>query len=202
MPSIYVENMQMEHIMLKGDFRSGRPVPLSIPSSVRREWQVNGGDDESLAEAAAEFSQSRGYEFEWGQIIEELLDQDPTEKDDDPLSMSARWHFVLVDLHNEFLDAGGNLGELSDLAVDILDLVRQDAFAELTPENRRETMPDFIDFNEGNNISAFEIAVLGVENIDQARQWVDSFFVVGVLPILISRLRAENRAASSSSDIH
>ena len=63
-------------------------------------------------------------------------------------------------------------------------------------------MSDFIDLNEGNIISAFEIAVLGVENIDRARKWVDSFFVAGVLPILISRLRAENREASSSSNFH
>ena len=188
--------------MSKGDFLAGKPVPLLIPSSVRREWKMNSGDDDCLAEAESEFADSRGYEFEWGQIIEELLDQDCGEEDDDPLSLSARWHFVLVDLHNEFLDARGNLGELSDLAVNILEQIREDAFAELSPENRRDTMPDFIDFSEGNIISAFEIAVLGVENIDRARKWVDSFFVAGVLPILISRLRAENREASSSSDIH
>jgi len=181
--------------MSKGDFLAGRSVPLLIPSSVRREWQMNGGDDGFLAEVEEEFGECRGYEFEWGQIIEELLEQDSREKDDDPLSMSARWHFVLVDLHNEFLDAGGNLGELSDLAVNILEQIRDDAFAELTSEDRRETLPDYIAFSEGNNISAFEIAVLGVENIDRARQWVDSFFILGVLPILISRLQAENRTA-------
>ncbi len=178
--------------MSKGDFSAGRPAPLMIPTSMLREWQKNGIDEESRAEVEAEFSHSLGYEFEWGQIIEELLDHDSNEKDDAIPSLSAQWHFVLANLHNEYLDAGGNLGELSDLAVDILDSIRQDALVELTPEQRTSTLPDYIRFHEGNNISAFEIAVFGVENIDQARQWVDSIFLHGVLPNLISRLQAEN----------
>lgn len=186
--------------MSKGDFSAGRPVPLSIPACVRREWQMNG--DEGRAEAEAEFSHSLGYEFEWGQIIEELLDQDPIENRDDPPPLCARWHFVLVDLYDEFLDAGGNLGELSDLAVWILDQVTEHALVELPPEDRGEILPDYIRFGEGNSISAFEIEVFGIDNIDTARQWVDSFFFPGVLPHLISRLQAENREAAEPSNFH
>ena len=42
-----------------------------IPASVRREWQMNDGEGRAVVEA--EFSHSMGYEFQWGQIIEELL---------------------------------------------------------------------------------------------------------------------------------
>ncbi len=186
--------------MSQGDFSAGKPAPLSIPTSVRREWQMNG--DEGRAEAEAEFSHSLGYEFEWGQIIEELLDHDHPEKSDDPPPMCARWHFVLVDLHNEFLDAGGNLGELSDLALYILEQIHQYALIEVAPDNRGDILPDYIEFDEGNNISAFEIAVFGVDNIEPARQWVDSFFFPGVLPRLISQLQAENREAAASHFMH
>lgn len=186
--------------MSKGDFSTGRPVPLLVPACVRREWQMNGGKNRAEVEAA--FSHSLGYEFEWGQIIEELLDQDRLEKRDEPPHMCVRWHFVLVDLHDEFLDTGGNLGDLSDLALYILEDIREQALAELAPEHRDQILPDYIEFDEGNNISAFEIAVLGVDNIDLARQWVESVFVHGVLPNLISRLQAENREAASSSFTH
>lgn len=186
--------------MSKGDFAAGRPVPLMIPTCVRREWQINGG--EGRAEVEAEFSHSMGYEFEWGQIIEELLDHDRPEKTDDPPPLCARWHFVLADLHNEFLDAGGYLGDLADLALYILEEIREYALTEVAPENRGDIVPDYIEFDEGNNISAFEIAVFGVDNIDPARQWVDSFFLPGVLPRLISQLQAENREAELSPNFH
>lgn len=182
--------------MLKGDFSAGRPVPLLIPACVRREWQMNG--IEGRAEVEAEFSHSLGYEFEWGQIIEELSDQDPIENRDDHPHMCVRWHFMLVNLHDEFLDAGGNLGDLSDLALHIVNEICECPLAELGHEYRHEIVPDFFSFDEGNSISAFEIAVFGVDTIDMARQWVDVVFLPGVLPNLISRLQAENREAAAS----
>ena len=108
----------MEHIGSKGDFLAGRPVPLLIPSSVRREWLINGVDDESLAELEAEFGHCHGYEFEWGQIIETVAGRDDDRQA--PVSAGAVvcWHFALTNLHHAFLDVGGNLGELSDLVVD------------------------------------------------------------------------------------
>ena len=82
--------------MSKGDFAAGRPMPLMIPACVSREWQMNGG--EGRTEVEAEFSHSLGYEFEWGQIIEELSDQDFVEIRSDLPPMCVRWHFVLATL--------------------------------------------------------------------------------------------------------
>ena len=114
------------------------------------------------------------------------------------LLLCARWHFLLANLHDEFLDAGGNLGGLADLALHIVDEICECPLAELGHEYRHEIVPDFISFDEGNNISAFEIAVFGVDTIDMARQWVNVVFLTGVLPSLISQLQAENREAELS----
>ena len=101
-------------------------------------------------------------------------------------------------MHGEFLDGGGNLGELSDLAITVLaDL--EDSRDELPEPAREDGLPACISFDEGNNISAFEISVLGRTNIAHARQWVGSFFIPGVLPLLIDRLRRENDAASGAN---
>jgi hypothetical protein len=180
--------------VLKDDFSIGSPVPLLIPACVRREWQINGTKER--AEIEAEFSHSFGYEFEWGQITEELIAQEDCDEADHGSGMRVCWHFVLADLHHEFLDAGSNLMDLSELALTILEQITQHARSNLTPEDRCEILPDYIEFDQGNNISAFEISVLGVDNIDRARQWVDTVFLASMLPHLICKLQAENRLAA------
>jgi hypothetical protein len=84
---------------------------------VRRKWQLNCVSDDNPEDLEEESGESLGYEFEWGQIREEQPDPDRLAKRDDPPLMCVRWHFVLVDLYDEFLNAGGNLGELADLAL-------------------------------------------------------------------------------------
>ncbi len=177
--------------MFKGNFSTGTPVPLLIPACVRREWQMNGTKERAQIEA--EFSHSFGYTFEWGQIIEELMAQEDCDDADHGSGMRVCWHFVLADLHHEFLDVSGNLMDLSELALTILEQITQHARSNLTPDDRFEILPDYIEFDQGNNISAFEISVLGVDNIDCARKWVDTVFLVSMLPNLISKLQAENR---------
>jgi hypothetical protein len=181
--------MQMELSVPKGDFLAGQSVPLFIPSSVRREWQVNGVGDESRVELETEFAQIRGYEFEWGQIVEDLFD--PAESGNDPDSpiIGACWHFVLVDLHNAFLDGGGNLGELSDLAVYILEEFSRWAVEKFSPRCKSKILPEYIDFDEGNTISVFAIDVLGTKNVERARKWVATFFIPCILPLLIMYLQ-------------
>jgi hypothetical protein len=60
------------------DFESGRTIPLQIPEPVGREWKINGVDADHLAELQAEYSAATGYEFDWGQIIEEVFHGTPT----------------------------------------------------------------------------------------------------------------------------
>ena len=186
--------------MSTSDFESGRAVPLLIPEPIWREWTINGVDADELAELQAEHGEAVGYEFDWGQIIEEVFDEN-TAADSDNLedlpSLAVRWHFVLRDVHAAFLDSAGNLGELSDLAITIL--------AEIGAVARRvagtlagdDALPDCISFDEGNNISAFAVCVVGRSNVADARKWMSSFFIPGVLPMLIDRLRAENKGSGA-----
>ena len=187
--------------MQTSNFESGSTVRLLIPEPVWREWKINGVDADSLAEAQAEHGAAVGYEFEWGQIIEEVIEGDPATAPCDPEDLSSLalcWNFVLSGVHGEFLDGGGNLGELSDLAVAILADI-EDSRDELPEAAREDGLPTCIAFDEGDNISAFAIFVFGRSNIARARDWVGSFFIPGVLPLLIDRLRGENEAASGAN---
>lgn len=187
--------------MSTNDFEAGRTVSLLTPESIRREWKINGVDADSSTELQAEHGSAVGYAFDWGQIIEEGEDGDPAAEPSHAQALpylALRWHFVLCGVHNEFLDGGGNLGELSDLAATILaDL--QDSRDELPAAAREDVLPACICFDEGNNISAFAVCVLGRSNIARAREWVSSFFIPDVLPMLIDRLRGENDAASGGN---
>ena len=187
--------------MQTNHFESGSTVRLLIPEPVWREWKVNGVDADSLAEVQAEHGDAVGYEFEWGQIIEEIFADDPPGAPcdtEDLSSLALCWNFVLSGVHGEFLDGGGNLGELSDLAVAVLEDI-EDSRDELPEAAREDGLPACIRFDEGSNISAFAIFVFGRSNIARAREWVGSFFIPGVLPLLIDRLRGENEAASGAN---
>ena len=187
--------------MRTSDLYSGRTVPLLIPEPIWREWRINGVDATTLAELKAEYGAVVGYEFDWGLVIEQVFDgglaadaQDPAE----PAGLAVRWNFVLRDLHAAFLDAGGNLGELSALAVMLLANIEQSRH-ELPPAARDGVLPHYVIFDEGNHISAFAVCVVGASNVPRARKWMANYFVPAVLPILVDRLRAENALAGASN---
>ena len=84
---------------------------------------MNGVGAESLAELQSEHGAAVGYEFDWGQIIEEVFDGHPdtdSEDEQDLARLALCWHFVFSGVYTEFLHGGGNLGELSDLAIMVL----------------------------------------------------------------------------------
>jgi len=158
--------------MSTGDFESGQTVPLLIPEPTWREWRMNGVDADTLAELPAEQGEAAGYEFDWGQIIEERFDADYTcdcENLEDRSTLAVRWHFVLRDVHAAFLDSGGNLGELSDLAVSILAEIEQSR-DELPEALLESALPACISFDEGDDVSAFAVCVVGRSNMPLARQ--------------------------------
>ena len=183
--------------MSSGDFESGRTVPLLIPEPVWQEWKMNGVAADSLAELQAEHGAAVGYQFDWGQIIEEVFDGIPAADSDnleDPSYLAVRWHFVLCDVYTAFLDGGGNLGELSDLATVIL-AEAEHSRHDLPEAWREDALPACISFDEGNNISAFAVCVVGRSNVADARKWMSSVFIPGVLPIVLDQLSRENEAA-------
>ena len=183
--------------MPTSDFESGRIIPLQIPEPVWREWKINGVDADHLAELQAEYGEAMGYEFDWGQIIEEVFDGIPAADSDnleDPSYLAVRWHFVLCDVYTAFLDGGGNLGELSDLATVIL-AEAEHSRHDLPEAWREDALPACISFDEGNNVSAFGVRVVGRSNVADARKWMSSVFIPGVLPIVLDQLCRENEAA-------
>ena len=62
--------------MRTGDSYSSHTVPLLFPEPIWREWNMNGVGADALAELHAEYATLAGYEFEWGQLIEEAFDAD------------------------------------------------------------------------------------------------------------------------------
>ena len=105
------------------------------------------------------------------------------------------WHFALSELHAEFLWAGGNLGELSDWCVVLL----EDAAERAREECSHEVLPSWIAFSEGNLLSAFSIEVWGSENVPAAREWVAEVFIPGILPLVVERGRQFNAEATPTA---
>ena len=119
-------NAQQSSIGLDA-FRRGETWPLSIPESLRYEFTTNPCLQDQWREWEAENGQSFGYQFPWGQIHE-----DPTRPvsggDSDGIAME--WHFVLSELQAAFRQAGGDLGELSDWCIAVLE--QADGYAQRT----------------------------------------------------------------------
>ena len=162
---------------------------------------MNGVGAESLAELQSEHGAAVGYQFDWGQIIEEVFDgilAADSDNLEDPSYLAVRWHFVLCDVYTAFLDGGGNLGELSDLATVIL-AEAEHSRHDLLEAWREDALPACISFDEGNNISAFAVCVVGRSNVGGARKWMSSVFIPGVLPIVLDQLCRENEAAHDGS---
>jgi hypothetical protein len=90
---------------------------------------------------------------------------------------------------------GGKLGVDSDLGTSFRAEAEQSVYY-LPEAMRDDALPACISFDEGNNISAFAVCVLGQSNVSVARQWMSSYFIPGVLPLVIDRLREENDEAS------
>lgn len=161
-----------------GDFAAGRPIPLFLDTSIVREWDRNSLSAEARAELEAEHAGALGYVFPWGQIIEERSaagDQvaDKPEEEGNALS----WHFVLSQAHAAFLEGGGNLAELADVALECLH--------DGVPFEETGSPPAFITFEEGNAISVFEISVRDVASEAAARKWVHNTFLRLALPMVI-----------------
>jgi hypothetical protein len=104
----------------------------------------------------------------------------------------------LCDVYTAFLDGGGNLGELSDLATVIL-AEAEHSRDDLPEAWREDALPACISFDEGNNISAFAVGVVGRSNVADACKWMSSVFIPGVLPIVLDQLCRENEAAHDGS---
>ena len=166
-------------------FRRGETRPLPMPESVSAELTINALSEDRRREWEAANGALVGYQFPWGQIHE-----DPA-RDAGPDEIAMEWHFVLSDLHTEFLRAGGCLGELSDCCVEMLDRAEECARA----EPHQQVLPAYVSFCDGNALSAFSILVLGPANLPAAREWVAGMFIPGMLPILVENASRINDEA-------
>ena len=184
------------------NFPTGGAAPLITPESFDREWKEKGGSRTALAEREVNRRSPVGYEFKWSRIFEERTDATEFAESNAATPASICWHFVPVDLHDKFLDAGANLGELADIAVAILKGVREDFLAELSANRGSSAPPPFIEFGGGNNVDASGLAVHGSEHSDLARLKVDRFSAPVVIPFLTERLEEGEKAASSHAHVH
>lgn len=173
-------------------FRRGESRPLPMPKSVEMELAINHCFAERRRTWEAENGPNVGYQFPWGQIRE-----DPSEPDGGagPDRLAMEWHFVLNDVHAEFLRAGGGLGELSDCCVATLE--RAEACA--SEESSREVLPPYLVFDEGIALSAFSIQIRGPENLPAAREWIADVFIPGVLPLLVENATRLNAQAGPAA---
>jgi len=166
-------------------FRRGEARPLPMPESVSAELAINALSEERRRAWEAANGPIVGYQFPWGQIHE-----DPA-CDAGPDEIAMEWHFVLNDLHTEFLRAGGCLGELSDCCVAMLDRAKECA----REEPRQQVLPTYVSFWDGNPLSAFSILIQGPANLPAARDWVAGMFIPGMLPILVENASRINDEA-------
>ena len=173
-------------------FRRGEARPLPMPKSVETELTINGWFAERQRTWEAENGPNIGYQFPWGQIRE-----DPSEPDVDagPDQLVMEWHFVLNDLHAEFLWACSGLGELSDCCVAMLE--RAEACAR--EKRSQEVLPAYLSFDEGNALSAFSMYVWGPENLPAAREWIADVFIPGVLPLVVENAKQLNAEAGPAA---
>jgi len=144
----------------KGELASGARVPLLIPPCVIREWNLNGVTGAERTAAEAEDGTNLGYEFEWGQIIEDRREDRP---DDDVPEIPITWDFVLSRLYDEssMRRESGRIGRRGPL------LPRGSGVG-----------PEFIAFEDGSSsISAFGVVVHGEASAAAARTWLCEEFV-------------------------
>ena len=159
-----------------------------MPGSVQSELTINGCFEERRREWEAENGRNVGYQFPWGQIHEDRY----ADGDTGPDKVAMEWHFALSELHTEFLWRSGNLGELSDWCVSML----EDAEERAREERAQEVLPPCVAFSEGNLLSAFSIEVWGARNVPAARAWVADVFIPAILPLVMDSARQINQEAT------
>lgn len=145
---------------------------------MRREWQANGVVGPVLRELEQQHEGEQGYQFEWGHVVESLPDADAVGSEEFDVVV---WSFRLNQLHEEFLNAGGNLGELADAALCCMEDVAEG-----------NLWPEFLSVNDGDDLSSFDITVSGTQNLPAARRWISDKFLPKLLPALVAEVRALN----------
>ena len=170
-------------------FRRGETRPLPMPESVSAELTINALSEDRRREWEAANGPLVGYQFPWGQIHEAPA------RDAGPDEIAMEWHFVLSDLHTEFLRAGGRLGELSDCCVEMLDRAEECA----REEPHQQVLPAYVSFCDGNALSAFSILILGPANLPAAGSgWLECSYPACCPSSSRTRVASTTRPAATS----
>src|SRR5437867_3419936 len=83
---------------------------------------------------------------------------------------------LLVGTLVRFHQGGGNLAEVSDMCVSILDWIAETTRREFHPEVLHDVLPDCVVFDEGsNNFAAFGVEACGQDAVDTTRSWLQSY---------------------------
>jgi hypothetical protein len=116
-----------------------------------------------------------GYRFAWGQVLEGV---------GPPAANGPRlltWDFILIDAQQQYHEEGGNLEELSDMALLFLDTYM--------PRHA----PRWLHYHDGTLPAAFAFLVAS-PHVRAARQWLRTFLAHG-MQLLLAFVRAVNTAA-------
>src|ERR1700674_2540269 len=95
--------------------------PLTIPAAILVELDRSGATLDDYRALADLYRTAKGYEFPWGQIIES--DSPASEG----LPACREWEFILAEPLAHLHAVSGNLGEVSDLCLSLLDRLRYSA---------------------------------------------------------------------------
>jgi len=83
---------------------------------------------------------------------------------------------------------GGNLGEVSDLCLSLLDRLRYSATKCLVAE-QASAPPECLEFSEGSSsFAAFGVSAFGREPIEVVGKWLEEVFVPVVMPLILDYL--------------
>ncbi len=182
--------MELQKFMIGIEaFKRGEPRLLLMPASMQEEPTNSACFENWQREWETENGHNLGYQFLWGQIHEERCEGDGATRPDDSV---MEWHFILSELHAEFVRDGGNLCELSDCCVGMLEHAEERA----REETSQEVLPAYLSFSEGHSLSAFSIHVSGAENLPAARTWIADVFIPGILPLVVESARQINAEAT------
>lgn len=162
------------------NFRERKESPLVVPAIHVEECRQNDSEPEP------EDIERPGYQFSWGQLIEEIDTYDNR--------ATITWDFRFDDLLRAFIKKGGNSEELCDLTIDFATEAIDDI--EHCPE---------ISVTEGNGgtISFGFMCCTGSEDREEltelSRNFMEVYFLPVLMPVLVHALYRANNAIADET---
>lgn len=172
--------------MMIQNFLSRKAVAIHPSAVTLAEFQNYGWTQEDIDKA---LKNGTGYNFDWGHIVEQIFERAQDHKHG--YIKSVTWYFCLDKMLAKFHQAGGNLGELSELSLNYIGRLKRQG---------ESSWP--VELSDDDSFEAFSLGVstddnteYGEKKINDARCWIAEIFLVKHLPSLIQYLDNVNASA-------